>query len=251
MWQADKTPEAPGRLENLKELVTAMAAFETMSGFLEHVSLVMENQDSAEGDMATLMTLHGAKGLEFDVVFLPGWEEGLFPSQRTMDENGIAGLEEERRLAYVGITRARQRAVISHAHSRRVYGTWTSTIPSRFIDELPSANIEVADEPAPFAGQGGFRGGFSDWARDAGYRLPRAGAQPPARTFPTIDGHVFEVKPRARPSSPFAAGGRVFHQKFGYGTVLAVDNDKLEIMFDQAGSKKVMDSFVVAAEKAG
>jgi DNA helicase-2/ATP-dependent DNA helicase PcrA len=251
MWQADKTPEAPGRLENLKELVTAMADFETMGGFLEHVSLVMETQDSADGDMATLMTLHGAKGLEFDVVFLPGWEEGLFPSQRSMDENGIAGLEEERRLAYVGITRARQRAIISHAHSRRVYGNWTSTIPSRFIDELPPDNIAVAEEPAPFADQGGFRGGFSDWARDAGYRLPRAGAQPPARTFPVIDGHAFEVKPRPRPASPFQIGARVFHQKFGYGTVLGVDSDKLEIAFDQAGSKKVMDSFVVAAEKAG
>lgn len=251
MWQADKTPEAPGRLENLKELVTAMADFETMGGFLEHVSLVMETQDSAEGDMVTLMTLHGAKGLEFDVVFLPGWEEGLFPSQRTMDENGIAGLEEERRLAYVGITRARQRAYISHAHSRRVYGSWTSTIQSRFIDELPAENVEVADEPAPFAAQGGFRGGFSDWARDAGYRLPRPGAQPPARTFPIIEGQAFEVKPRARPSSPFKVGDRVFHQKFGYGAVSGVDNDKLEIAFDQAGSKKVMDSFVVAADKAG
>ena len=251
MWQADKTPEAPGRLENLKELVTAMADFETMGGFLEHVSLVMENQDSAEGDMATLMTLHGAKGLEFDVVFLPGWEEGLFPSQRTMDESGIAGLEEERRLAYVGITRARQRAIISYAHSRRVYGNWTSTIPSRFVDELPADHIDVADEPAPFANQGGFRSGFADWARDAGYRLPRAGAQPPERRFPVIEGQAFEVKPRPRPASPFQAGARVFHQKFGYGTVVAVDNDKLEIEFDQAGTKKVMDSFVVAADKAG
>jgi DNA helicase II / ATP-dependent DNA helicase PcrA len=251
MWQADKTPEAPGRLENLKELVTAMADFESLGGFLEHVSLVMENQESSEGDMVTLMTLHGAKGLEFDIVFLPGWEEGLFPSQRTMDENGIAGLEEERRLAYVGITRARQHAIISHAHSRRVYGNWTSTIPSRFVDELPPDDIDVAEEPAPFADQGGFRGGFSDWARDSGYRLPRAGAQPPARRFPTIDGHAFEVQPRPRPVSPFAVGERVFHQKFGYGLVLAVDNDKLEIDFEQAGTKKVMDSFVVPAAKAG
>ena len=251
MWQADKTPEAPGRLENLKELVTAMADFESMGGFLEHVSLVMENQESSEGDMVTLMTLHGAKGLEFDIVFLPGWEEGLFPSQRTMDENGIAGLEEERRLAYVGITRARQHAIISHAHSRRVYGNWTSTIPSRFVDELPPDNIDVAEEPAPFADQGGFRGGFSDWARDSGYRLPRAGAQPPARRFPTIEGHAFEVQPRARPASPFAVGDRIFHQKFGYGAVVAVDSDKLEIDFDQAGNKKVMDSFVVPAAKAG
>jgi len=251
MWQADKSPEAPGRLENLKELVTAMADFETMGGFLEHVSLVMENQDSADGDMATLMTLHGAKGLEFDVVFLPGWEEGLFPSQRTMDDSGIAGLEEERRLAYVGITRARQRAIISYAHSRRVYGNWTSTIPSRFVDELPADDIDIAEEPAPFAAQGGFRSGFADWARDSGYRLPRAGAQPPERRFPVIEGQAFEVKPRPRPASPFQAGARVFHQKFGYGTVVAVDNDKLEIEFDQAGTKKVMDSFVVAADKAG
>jgi DNA helicase-2/ATP-dependent DNA helicase PcrA len=251
MWQADKTPEAPGRLDNLKELVTAMADFESMGGFLEHVSLVMENQESSDGDMVTLMTLHGAKGLEFDIVFLPGWEEGLFPSQRTMDENGIAGLEEERRLAYVGITRARQNAIISHAHSRRVYGNWTGTIPSRFVDELPAEDIAVDVEPAPFADQGGFRGGFSDWARDAGYRLPRAGAQPPARRFSTIDGHAFEVQPRPRPASPFGVGERVFHQKFGYGVVIAVDNDKLEIEFDQAGSKKVMDSFVVPADKAG
>jgi DNA helicase-2/ATP-dependent DNA helicase PcrA len=251
MWQADKSPEAPGRLENLKELVAAMAEFDTLGGFLEHVSLVMETQDSAEGDMVTLMTLHSAKGLEFDVVFLPGWEEGLFPNQRAMDESGIAGLEEERRLAYVGITRARQRAFISHAHSRRVYGNWTSTIPSRFIDELPPEHVDVAEEPAPFANQGGFRSGFADWARDAGHRLPRAGAQPPERRFPVIEGQAFEVKPRPRPASPFMAGARVFHQKFGYGTVVSVDNDKLEIEFDQAGSKKVMDSFVVAAEKAG
>ncbi len=259
MWQADKTPEAPGRLENLKELVAAMADFETLGGFLEHVSLVMETQDSADGDMVTLMTLHSAKGLEFDAVFLPGWEEGLFPSQRSMDENGIAGLEEERRLAYVGITRARRRALISHAHSRRVYGAWATTIQSRFIDELPPDHIEVAEDPSLAAqrgfagfGNGGFGGGgFEHWARDAGYRLPRAGAQPPARTVPVIDGHAFEVKPRPRPSSPFVRNARVFHQKFGYGTVMSVDNDKLEIEFDHGGSKKVMDSFVTAAEKSG
>jgi len=250
MWQADKSPEAPGRLENLKELVAAMAEFETMGGFLEHVSLVMETQDTAEGDMVTLMTLHSAKGLEFDIVFLPGWEEGVFPNQRALDENGIAGLEEERRLAYVGLTRARRRAFVSHAHSRRVYGSWAASLPSRFIEELPPDHIEVAADPAVFD-QAGFRGGFTDWARDAGYRLPRAGAQPPMRRGPVIDGHAFEVAPRPRPASPFAKGARIFHQKFGYGTVVAVDNDKLEIAFDQAGSKKVMDSFVVPADKAG
>jgi DNA helicase-2/ATP-dependent DNA helicase PcrA len=250
MWQADKSPEAPGRLENLKELIAAMADFETMGGFLEHVSLVMETQDTSEGDMVTLMTLHSAKGLEFDHVFLPGWEEGLFPNQRALDENGVAGLEEERRLAYVGLTRARQRAFISFAHSRRVYGSWAASLPSRFIDELPSDHIEVANDPAGFAEGGGGRG-FSDWARDAGYRLPRAGAQPPMRTAPTIEGHAFEVAPRPRPATPFAEHDRVFHQKFGYGTVVAIDSDKLEISFDQAGTKKVMDSFVVRAERAG
>jgi DNA helicase-2/ATP-dependent DNA helicase PcrA len=252
MWQADKSPEAPGRLDNLKELVAAMADFETMGGFLEHISLVMDTQDTAEGDVATLMTLHGAKGLEFDMVFLPGWEEGLFPSQRAMDENGVAGVEEERRLAYVGLTRARRRATISYAHSRRVYGNWTTTLPSRFIDELPGDHIEVVAEPGLFGGQApahaGF-GGFDHWARESGWRLPKAGAQPPARTAPpTIDGHAFEVAPRARPARLFSQGARVFHQKFGYGVVLAVDNDKLEIAFDHAGTKKVMDSFVTAAE---
>jgi DNA helicase-2/ATP-dependent DNA helicase PcrA len=250
MWQADKTPEAPGRLENLKELVAAMAEFETLGGFLEHISLVMETQESAEGDMVTLMTLHSAKGLEFDIVFLPGWEEGLFPHQRAMDESGIAGLEEERRLAYVGLTRARQRAFVSHAHSRRVYGSWASAISSRFIEELPADHIDMAVESPIFADRGAFGGGFSDWARDAGIRLPRAGSQPPGRTMPIIEGRAFEVAPRVRPAAPFQRGARVFHQKFGYGTVEAVDNDRLEIAFDQSGSKKVMDSFVVAAEKA-
>jgi DNA helicase-2/ATP-dependent DNA helicase PcrA len=251
VWQADKSPEAPGRLENLKELIAAMAEFETLGGFLEHVSLVMETQDSADGDMATLMTLHSAKGLEFDVVFLPGWEEGLFPHQRAMDESGVAGLEEERRLAYVGLTRARQRAYVSFAHSRRVYGSWATTIPSRFIDELPPDHVEVAAEPAPFADQGGFRGGFSDWAQGTGYRPHRGDSRQPMHARPIIEGRAIEIAHRPRPVSPFAVNARIFHQKFGYGTVVAVDNDKLDIAFDQAGSKKVMDSFVVAADKAG
>ncbi len=142
MWQKDKSPEAPGRLENLKELLRALADFETLTGFLDHVSLVMENEENAEGDRVSLMTLHGAKGLEFDTVFLPGWEEGLFPNQRSMDESGAKGLEEERRLAYVGLTRARRRAIVSHAANRRIYANWQTSIPSRFIDELPDAEIE-------------------------------------------------------------------------------------------------------------
>ncbi len=142
MWKQDKSPEAPGRLDNLKELVRALADFDTLAGFLDHVALVMENDESAEGDRVSLMTLHAAKGLEFDTVFLPGWEEGLFPNQRALDESGLKGLEEERRLAYVGLTRARRRAIVSHAANRRIYANWQTSIPSRFIEELPDAHVQ-------------------------------------------------------------------------------------------------------------
>ena len=142
MWQADKSPDAPGRLENLKELITAMESFDTLGGFLEHISLVMDNEASSDEGEVSLMTLHAAKGLEFDNVFLPGWEEGVFPSQRSLDENGGAGLEEERRLAYVGITRARKKVYISFTANRRIHGLWQSSIPSRFIGELPAEHIE-------------------------------------------------------------------------------------------------------------
>ena len=146
MWQADKSPDAPGRLENLKELVVAMAEFENLGGFLEHVSLVMDNAADSAGDMVNLMTLHSAKGLEFDTVFLPGWEEGVFPSQRAIEETGLNGLEEERRLAYVGLTRARRRAFVSFAANRQIHGKWQSAARSRFIDELPDEHIEVTSE---------------------------------------------------------------------------------------------------------
>ncbi len=146
MWQADKSPDAPGRLENLKELVVAMAEFDNLAGFLEHVSLVMDNAVDSAGDMVNLMTLHSAKGLEFDTVFLPGWEEGLFPSQRSVEEHGLKGLEEERRLAYVGLTRARRRAFVSFAANRRIHGQWQSAARSRFIDELPAAQIDMVTE---------------------------------------------------------------------------------------------------------
>src|SRR6185503_16571200 len=153
MWQADRSAEAPGRLDNLKELVRSMEDFDSLAGFLEHVSLVMEIEQSEGTDKVSIMTLHGAKGLEFPVVFLPGWEEGLFPSQRTLDENGIQGLEEERRLAYVGITRAKERARISYAANRRVHGMWQSAMPSRFIAELPKDAIVVESDPGLPYGQ--------------------------------------------------------------------------------------------------
>ena len=230
MWREDKSAEAPGRLENLKELVRALADFESLGGFLEHVSLVMEI-DEASDERISLMTLHGAKGLEFDNVFLPGWEEGLFPSQRSLDEGGNAALEEERRLAYVGITRARRRCMISHAANRRVYANWQSCIPSRFVDELPESEVEAVgsaalDRLARMTAPPVFGGQF-----------PLVAAR--ARTV-----EAWEIDARPARSAPIAVGARVFHDKFGYGRVSASEDGRLEIEFDKAGPKRVKDSFV-------
>ncbi len=231
MWKRDKSPEAPGRLDNLKELVRALADFESLGGFLEHVSLVMENEENAGADRVNLMTMHGAKGLEFDTVFLPGWEEGVFPSQRTLDEGGNKGLEEERRLAYVGITRARHRAIISHAANRRVYANWQSSIPSRFIDELPAEHVEQA--------------GTASLAREQLRAAPPvfSGQFPLTARRPRVV-EAWEQPARPKRDSAIAVGQRVFHQKFGYGVVRATDEDRLEIEFDHSGSKRLMDSYV-------
>jgi DNA helicase-2/ATP-dependent DNA helicase PcrA len=245
MWQADKSPEAPGRLENLKELVVAMAEFDNLAGFLDHVSLVMENTSTAGGDMVSLMTLHSAKGLEFDSVFLPGWEEGLFPNQRAMDDTGRAGLEEERRLAYVGLTRARRRSYVSYAANRRMYGQWQPTLPSRFIAELPTEHLEVVADPGLYP-RAAALGRGDDWS-PGGYaaRPDLARLGPLGRRAPLVER---EAAPRAgrelRRVGGFAAGDRVFHQKFGHGTVRAVEDNKLSIRFDKAGDKMVMDAFV-------
>jgi DNA helicase II / ATP-dependent DNA helicase PcrA len=231
MWQQDKSPEAPGRLENLKELVRALAEFETLSGFLDHVSLVMENDEVPDADRVSLMTLHAAKGLEFDIVFLPGWEEGLFPNQRAMDENGLKGLEEERRLAYVGLTRARRRAIVSHAANRRVYSNWQDSIPSRFLDELPEGEV--------------LRTGSAAMAREA-----RMTAVPVfSSQFPLLSRRPRVLEAWEQPARPARAdvipvGSRVFHQKFGYGVVTAADDNKLDVAFEKAGTKRVLDRFV-------
>jgi DNA helicase-2/ATP-dependent DNA helicase PcrA len=246
MWQQDKSVEAPGRLENLKELVRALEQFENLGGFLEHVSLVMENETTERADMVNLMTLHAAKGLEFDTVFLPGWEEGLFPHQRALEQGGVAGLEEERRLAYVGITRARQRCLISFAANRRVFNQWQSSVPSRFIDELPAEHVERAAEQGLY-GYGGLGGsGNGSFVYDAPWlaaerRLAASGYR--AGTGRTIDGTARRLDDAA-PAKTFQAGARVFHQKFGYGRILHVDADRLEIDFEKAGRKKVVSSFV-------
>ncbi len=258
MWQNDKTPEAPGRLENLKELVKALEGFENLQGFLEHVSLIMDNEQEGDGAKVSIMTLHAAKGLEFPAVFLPGWEDGLFPSQRSMDESGIKGLEEERRLAYVGITRAEEVCTISFAGNRRVFGQWQSQMPSRFVDELPEAHVEVLTPPGLYGGGYGAAapatGVRSDLAEKAaradGYNSPgwkrlqaRAGqrglSQPAESRHTVIDMNAV---------SSFTLGERVFHQKFGYGAIIGIEGDKLEIAFEKAGTKKVVARFVSASD---
>ncbi|UFN51335.1 UvrD-helicase domain-containing protein [Roseomonas sp. OT10] len=236
MWKQDKSPEAPGRLENLKELLRAIGEFETLAGFLEHVALVTENDENAEGERVSLMTLHAAKGLEFDLVFLPGWEEGLFPHQRALDEGGTKSLEEERRLAYVGITRGRRRVIISHAANRRIYANWTTAIPSRFLDELPDDAVErqgsaamrrtkLVETPSVFGG------GFP-----IGTRKPKV-----------IEAGSWEVQERPARTEAIAVGSRVFHQKFGYGRVTRVEENRLDVEFEKTGLKRVLSNFVEKA----
>ena len=248
MWQADKSPEAPGKLENLKELVRSMDEFENMAGYLEHISLVMDTQTQENDDKVSLMTLHAAKGLEFDTVFLPGWEEGLFPHQRSLDESGTKGLEEERRLAYVGLTRARQRATISFAGNRRTHGQWNSAIPSRFIDELPAEHVEIGDSEQignGFASQSRFANDFATstynspgWQRAQANRNRFDPSDPP-----TIQSRVETVVSNMS-DSPYERGERIFHQKFGYGRIEAIEGNKLTVGFEKAGRKKVLDAYV-------
>ena len=286
MWQKDRSADAAGRLENLKELVRSMEEFENLAGFLEHISLVMDT-DKGEGvDAVSIMTLHAAKGLEFETVFLPGWEEGVLPHQRSLDDQGRAGLEEERRLAHVGLTRARKRARISFVSNRRIHGSWSSAIPSRFLDELPEASVEVTETKGGFGGYGasygasrfdttasfgsnystpgwqraqarkarGFAEDETDYADDVAQdevasesvspapERARAKAAAKRRAPLTIEGEL--VAKSTGTVSIFAAGDRVFHQKFGNGNVSHVDGNKLTIHFDRAGEKRVVDSFV-------
>ncbi|MGA7073820.1 ATP-dependent helicase [Bradyrhizobium sp.] len=282
MWQKDRSADAAGRLDNLKELVQSMEEFENLQGFLEHISLVMDRDGGAEEEAVSLMTLHSAKGLEFDNVFLPGWEEGLFPSQRTLDEQGRAGLEEERRLAHVGLTRARRRAKLYFATNRLIHGTWTTTIPSRFLDELPADNVEITESkggsgwggaggygPSRFdnvesfgssyttpgwqraqanraRGGGGRQGGFGFEERQSPFGSRESGGFAKQKCAPlVIEGELIAKSTGA--TSEFNLEDRVFHQKFGYGHVVKIDGNKLTIAFEKAGEKKVVDSFVQRA----
>ncbi|MEO6718665.1 MAG: UvrD-helicase domain-containing protein [Novosphingobium sp.] len=255
--QAERSAESAGRLENLSELARAMEEYETLGDFLEHVSLVMDNDAASDEEKVTIMTIHGSKGLEFDQLFLVGWEEGVFPSQRALDEGGLASLEEERRLAYVAITRAKKRCTILHAANRRIYGQWTSSIPSRFIAELPAAHIEqestLAGGASLWRAQWSERADpFADVARD---KPDRAGSRGPgwqraaAQNFDPAPRRIAETTRSAasfaaKPRSDIGVGARVFHDKFGYGVVAAQEGNKLEIDFESAGRKRVIDSFV-------
>jgi DNA helicase-2/ATP-dependent DNA helicase PcrA len=245
MWQLDKSPDAEGRLENLTELVNAMQEFDSLAGFLEHIALVMDGDTEAENGEVTLMTLHAAKGLEFDTIFMPGWEEGIFPSQRTIDENGAVGLEEERRLAYVGITRARKLVHISYAGSRRIHGQWQSAIPSRFLQELPSESIIEDDVQGMQAMGSGFGRATPAELTDASHFGGTSGYGPGWRRMAARQQQGSDPSFTAQDSgTAFVIGDRVFHQKFGMGNVIIVDGDKLEIAFDRAGHKKVVSGFV-------
>lgn len=229
MWRDDKSLEAPGRLDNIKELIRALVDFGTLGAFLEHIALVTEGEETAGEDKVNLMTLHGAKGLEFDTVFLPGWEEGVFPSQRSMDEGGLKSLEEERRLAYVGLTRARKLATVLHAGRRRIFANWQDSIPSRFIEEIPSQHVAISGQ-TPFE------------RRQATAAPSMFASGPLLARKPMRDRNV-----PSRPASPtpdIGVGERVFHQKFGYGVVTDVDVDRLQVLFEQTGEKRVMASFV-------
>ncbi|HUG61777.1 MAG TPA: 3'-5' exonuclease, partial [Methylomirabilota bacterium] len=269
MWQNDRSAEAPGRLENLKELIRSMDEFDSMAGFLEHISLVMDRDSGDQQEAVSIMTLHSAKGLEFDTVFLPGWEEGLFPHQRALDEGGRSGLEEERRLAYVGITRAKRTCLIWFAANRRIHGSWQSSIPSRFLDELPEAHVEVQEAGTSYGGYGGGRGfgrqnpygqsRFDQAERFASsYDTPgwqraqrnrdaggfQAKPQSPYGRGPKLIEGELVAKSVVEGEPKFKVGERVFHLKFGYGDVTAVEGNKLTVEFDKAGQKRVVDSFV-------
>ncbi|MFV1917822.1 UvrD-helicase domain-containing protein [Sphingomonas sp. MJ1 (PH-R8)] len=254
MWQAEKSAEAAGRLENLNELVRAMEEYDSLGAFLEHVSLVMDNEGATQEPQVTIMTIHAAKGLEFDTVFLAGWEEGLFPSQRSLDEGGLASLEEERRLAYVAITRARRLAVILHAANRRIYGQWTSSLPSRFVGELPAEHIDA--ETTMAGGESLWRANWSERAdpfadvsrgtgRGPGWQRAASSGSTFTRDAPrVIESRASAVSLGNKGRSDVSVGLRVFHQKFGYGTIAAIEGNKLEIDFETGGRKRVLDSFV-------
>jgi len=260
MLTRDRSPQAATRLDNLKELIRAIGEFESLPAFLEHVQLVMDANTSGSEDGVQILTLHGAKGLEWPMVFLPGWEEEVFPSKRSLDESGMKGLEEERRLAYVGITRARERCYISFVANRQIYGRWQSVLPSRFVDELPHDSVDVVSETGYGNAGSGFGEGFNGAAEDLGenssYSSPgwkrmqanSKRAKGMSDQAPRILEGSAELLANSDPGkSGFKIGQRVFHDKFGYGWVKLAEGSKLSVQFEKTGMKKVISTFLVAA----
>ncbi len=262
MWKNDNTPSSPGRLENLKELVKALEEFENVEGFLEHISLMMENDTEEGSEKISIMTLHASKGLEFTSVFLPGWEDGLFPSQRSLDEMGAKGLEEERRLAYVGITRAEEHCTISFASNRRVYNQWQSAIPSRFIDDLSNEDVEIITPPALHGGNYGAAvpslGEFKNYGLnpdsqvkfdDISLNQTNKYNSPGWRRMKTQvekrQPKTSKVSNRVISFHNLEIGERVFHQKFGYGRVIVISGDTIDVAFDKSGEKKVKSNYLL------
>ncbi len=263
MLRNDKSPQAQTRLENLKELVQSMGQYDTLEAYLEHVALVLDIEAESEAENVQLSTLHAAKGLEFPLVFLPGWEEEVFPSKRSIDENGEKGLEEERRLAYVGITRARESARISFAANRQIYGRWQTVLPSRFIDELPAKSVDAVSETGYTMQAGGVReaasrldsfapgAGFNSAYQSPGWRRAQENmSKGGGSRAPMIDGEARLVARSGDSDAAYRKGDRIFHQKFGYGRVRQVEGNKLTVDFDKAGEKRVIDSFVIPASAA-
>ncbi|BDX00289.1 ATP-dependent helicase [Maricaulis maris] len=252
MWREDKTPQAAGRLENLKELVRSMGEYDTLEAYLEHVALLTDADRKPDEDEVSLMTLHGAKGLEFPLVFLPGWEETVFPSQRSLDEGGTRSLEEERRLAYVGITRARERAIITFTANRMIYGRWQTVIPSRFIDEMPIDHVEARSETGYYDGGPGFESvsqkpdAMASSYSSPGWKRYQANQQSGRKSAPpTINAKATLIESGGSDTQgTWRAGDRVFHDKFGYGTVKKADGSKYTVKFDKAGEKKVVENFL-------
>ncbi|MFZ4069599.1 MAG: UvrD-helicase domain-containing protein [Caulobacterales bacterium] len=256
MLRADKSPQAQTKLENLKELIQAMGQFDSLSAYLEHVELVLDIDQADGGDQVHISTLHAAKGLEWPLVFLPGWEEGVFPSQRAIDDGGEKSLEEERRLAYVGITRARETLRISFAANRQIYGRWQSVLPSRFVDELPEAHVEAASQTGYARSDGLSKlnayapgGGFSSGYESPGWRRAQDRKGAPASRAPVLDAQAKLIATETS-ATQYKLGDRVFHTKFGYGLITAIEGAKLTVNFEKTGEKRVIDSFVVPAEKA-
>ncbi len=260
MLRNDKSPQAQTRLENLKELIQSMGQYDTLEAYLEHVALVLDIEATSDVENVQLSTLHAAKGLEWPLVFLPGWEEQVFPSQRSIDESGEKGLEEERRLAYVGITRARESARISFVANRQIYGRWQSVLPSRFIDELPPAHVDAVSETGYVMQAGGVRenaarfeayapgAGFNSAYQSPGWRRAQENAVRTRAKPPMLEGEARLIARSGTDDSHYQRGERIFHQKFGYGKVRAVEGNKLTVDFDKAGEKRVIDSFVVPAD---